>query len=895
MAEPSNAITCSTCGGLMPEHRSACPHCGAAIGANADNDPGRYLGTMISQRYQVIERIARGGMGEVYKAEHIDMKQLVAVKFLHRRYAGDEAFATRFFNEARYASQVTHPNAVALYDFGRLDDGTLFIVMEYVRGESLTRVVRRQGMMPVPLAIRVASQCAEVLAIAHEKRIVHRDVKPDNIMLVGSPGGRVSVKVLDFGIAKILDDNEISQTEPGVMFGTPEYMSPEQATGRKLDHRVDIYSLGLVIYYMLAGRPPFTGRNKIAILQSQVREDPPPLEQVSRQPLPRALADLVRSMLAKSPDQRPQDMVAVMHRLDAIQAGEGPSVDQLRQLSQHPDSSPAQAPAARHSAAAPDQQHGQQTSQQAGHDAGRQDVTPGERTPTHGGIARPASEFTVAPARRDDDPLAPPARILTDQPPTTHGAPATAAPATAAPATPREAEQATARPHQPATGAEPSAPAAAAGGGGARGRSAAAAARSADDDRHQLRAAARIRTDDPDVWSFGVPVQPEPTGRYERPRPADPERWDVGPGGVAVANPSFELGIGDFTESVPVLRNHTGRAVTVGLLLAIAILVGVGYTLIRPQLTPPSGAATPAAAAGGALEAGDDGAGNDGAGDDGTANDGATSGDGTIAGEAAPGTAGSGPAVASVGQPASARAGNTGAGAATTVSSAQSRASQELERRIGNAQQLVLRGQLDAAGEAIRELRASSPSPAGDEWERLQTQHRRATELVGTLREQSRNGQCSQAESTLQQLSREISAHYGTTFSGIVNRCQPPRAVTTGTTSTTSTTSSGGASSGTSSSSGAGSTGTAPASATTAPGTTSSGSSSSGSSSSGSSSSGSSSSGSGSSGSAAAPLALPGSDAREPEPAPTRSGSSTSTPERAPAPPPLALPPSTLD
>ena len=332
-----------------------------------------------------------------------------------------------------------------------------------------------------------------------------------------------------------------------------------------------------------------------------------------------------------------------------------------------------------------------------------------------------------------------------------------------------------------------------------------------------------------------------------------------------------------------------------GLLLAIAILVGVGYTLIRPQLTPPSGAATPAAAAGGALEAGDDGAGNDGAGDDGTANDGATSGDGTIAGEAAPGTAGSGPAVASVGQPASARAGNTGAGAATTVSSAQSRASQELERRIGNAQQLVLRGQLDAAGEAIRELRASSPSPAGDEWERLQTQHRRATELVGTLREQSRNGQCSQAESTLQQLSREISAHYGTTFSGIVNRCQPPRAVTTGTTSTTSTTSSGGASSGTSSSSGAGSTGTAPASATTAPGTTSSGSSSSGSSSSGSSSSGSSSSGSGSSGSAAAPLALPGSDAREPEPAPTRSGSSTSTPERAPAPPPLALPPSTLD
>lgn len=273
---------------------------------------------MISQRYRVVERIARGGMGEVYVAEHVEMKQLVAVKFLHKRYAHDESFAARFFNEARYAAQVTHPNAVALYDFGRLDDGTLFIVMEYVRGESLSRVVRAQKMIPVPMAIRVASQVAEVLASAHEKRIIHRDVKPDNIMLVQGAGGRVSVKVLDFGIAKILDDEDGHHTEPGVMFGTPEYMSPEQAMGRSYDHRVDVYALGLVLYYMLAGSPPFSGQNKMAVLQAQVQEEPPQLERSAKQPIPRRLVRLIDSMLAKSPDERPADMIAVFKELDEI-------------------------------------------------------------------------------------------------------------------------------------------------------------------------------------------------------------------------------------------------------------------------------------------------------------------------------------------------------------------------------------------------------------------------------------------------------------------------------------------------------------------------------------------------------------------------------------------------
>lgn len=316
----SGPLTCPNCGHENSADRALCIHCSGALAPPQQTEPGRYLGRMISQRYRVVERLARGGMGEVYVAEHAETRQLVAVKFLHKRYAGDASFAARFFNEARYASQVTHPNAVATYDFGRLEDGTLFLVMEYVRGQSLRRVVRAQGIIPVHMAVRISSQVAEVLASAHEKKIIHRDVKPDNIMLVQGAGGRVSVKVLDFGIAKILDDETGHHTEPGVMFGTPEYMSPEQALGREYDHRVDIYALGLVLYYMLAGHPPFQSKNKMAVLQQQAKALPEPIQRVSKQPLPKGLIELIDTMLSKLPDERPATMVEVLERLDDVLA-----------------------------------------------------------------------------------------------------------------------------------------------------------------------------------------------------------------------------------------------------------------------------------------------------------------------------------------------------------------------------------------------------------------------------------------------------------------------------------------------------------------------------------------------------------------------------------------------
>lgn len=316
----SGHITCPNCGHENSADRALCLHCSGALTRVSHTGPARYLGEMISERYRIKERIARGGMGEVYLAEHIETDQLLAVKFLHKRYAADSAFSARFFNEQRYMSRVTHPNAVTMVDYGRLEDGTLFLVMEYVRGHSLRHVVRTQKFVDVPRAVRIASQVAEVLASAHEKKIIHRDVKPDNIMIVQGPGDRVSVKVLDFGIAKLLDDETGNHTEPGVMFGTPEYMSPEQALGKDYDHRVDIYALGLVFYYMLAGHPPFQSKNKMAVLQQQAKSVPEPIQSVSKQPLPKALIELINDMLEKSPDARPADMIEVLERLDAVLA-----------------------------------------------------------------------------------------------------------------------------------------------------------------------------------------------------------------------------------------------------------------------------------------------------------------------------------------------------------------------------------------------------------------------------------------------------------------------------------------------------------------------------------------------------------------------------------------------
>lgn len=275
---------------------------------------------MVSQRYTVVKRVARGGMGEVYLARHAELNQHVAVKFLHRRFADDEEFATRFFNEARSACRVNHPYAVSIYDFGRMEDGTLYIVMEFIEGISLKDMIKRDGRLDPKRALRIGRQACEVLATAHDQSVVHRDVKPDNLMVIEAPNGRVSIKMLDFGIAKILDEESTvaALTQTGVTFGTPEYMSPEQASGREVDERSDIYSLGLVIYCMLVGHPPFRGKNKLALLQRHIRETPPRLDHSCPAPLPTPLVKLVESTLEKDPAKRPQSMEALLASLEGV-------------------------------------------------------------------------------------------------------------------------------------------------------------------------------------------------------------------------------------------------------------------------------------------------------------------------------------------------------------------------------------------------------------------------------------------------------------------------------------------------------------------------------------------------------------------------------------------------
>ncbi len=211
-------------------------------------------------------------MGDVYLACDRILDRKVAIKILNHRFRGDETVIIRFHKEAKSYARVNHANAVVLFDYGQLDDGNVYLVMEYVDGCNLTDYMRRiGGPMPQDIAHALASQLSEALIAAHAQGVVHRDLKPDNVYLITRGGDSDFVKILDFGIAKLLDDQSDNQlTQAGMVFGTPEFMSPEQAQGIEVDHRTDIYAFGMrIVYYMLTHRLPFEGKNKIAILNQQ--------------------------------------------------------------------------------------------------------------------------------------------------------------------------------------------------------------------------------------------------------------------------------------------------------------------------------------------------------------------------------------------------------------------------------------------------------------------------------------------------------------------------------------------------------------------------------------------------------------------------------------------------
>lgn len=285
------------------------------------------LGTVVGHRFEIVSRIGAGGMGVVYKARQLGMDRWVAVKMLLKELAHDDKVVKRFKVEALAASRLTHPNTIRIYDFGQTEDANLYIAMEFLEGQSLERALRREGPLPARRVLHILRQIAASLSEAHSKGIVHRDLKPDNIFLTTVNGDPDFVKVLDFGVAKLreADRRQGTLTQAGVIFGTPRYMAPEQCRSLAVDHRADLYALGVIAYEALTSVPPFDAESPLAILIQHVQEPPKPLAVVRPDvEIPEEVERLVMRCLEKVPERRFQDaaeLQAEVARIEAALAG----------------------------------------------------------------------------------------------------------------------------------------------------------------------------------------------------------------------------------------------------------------------------------------------------------------------------------------------------------------------------------------------------------------------------------------------------------------------------------------------------------------------------------------------------------------------------------------------
>lgn len=260
----------------------------------------RLCGQLVADRYRLDDLLAVGGMGAVFRARHLQLEKDVAVKLLRPDLSNNNEVCARLQREAKLASRLDHPNCVRVFDFGTTREGTRFLVMELLRGRDLASILRKPLM--APHAVEIGAQILEGLDHAHRRGILHRDVKPGNVRLVVDDSGRNVVKVCDFGIAKSVaaGTQDTIITQIGTIFGTPVYMSPEQAAGRDIDHRADLYSAGVVIFEMLAGRPPFQNADPIALLDAKMAGQMPNLPGVHP-----AIVDVLHSLMAVRRSRRP--------------------------------------------------------------------------------------------------------------------------------------------------------------------------------------------------------------------------------------------------------------------------------------------------------------------------------------------------------------------------------------------------------------------------------------------------------------------------------------------------------------------------------------------------------------------------------------------------------------
>ncbi|MBP9208524.1 MAG: serine/threonine protein kinase [Kofleriaceae bacterium] len=322
-AGPGAEAYCSACDSSFPAELVTCPNDGARLIRLADRGD-QLLGRVLDGRYQIIDRLGKGGMGVVYRAIQLSVDREVAVKVVDARLAHDLGAAKRFLREARLASRLSQPSVVGVYDFGQTEDGVLYLVMELLRGHTLAAELVGGRRFTLRRAAGITIQLCDALEAAHTQGIIHRDLKPGNIVVLDDPPGRDLIKVLDFGLAKSLVGDSASQvTNTDAVLGTPLYMSPEAVRGQPCDQRSDLYSLGCILYELLAGRPPFVDSSANLVMAMHLGDTPPPLpEHVAP-----AVRTLVERLLAKEPSERVASADEVRAALQRAAAAPGDQVE----------------------------------------------------------------------------------------------------------------------------------------------------------------------------------------------------------------------------------------------------------------------------------------------------------------------------------------------------------------------------------------------------------------------------------------------------------------------------------------------------------------------------------------------------------------------------------------
>jgi serine/threonine-protein kinase len=325
LEQQPSAVACPACGERYAGAVAFCPKDGARLlpapegAATLPERSSSLIGKVLADRYRILRKLGEGGMGEVFEAQHIYIDKRYAIKTLRPEVTTSPEAVARFHQEARSASVIGHENIVEIDDFGRLADGSVYLAMEFLEGLSLADRMKQPPPLPVEECLEYMIQVGRGLAAAHEKGIIHRDLKPENIFLARKHG-RVVPKVLDFGIAKVTRDSSMERlTQTGAIFGTPFYMSPEQALGRPLDPRTDVYSVGVILYELFAGRVPFQGESFMGILSQHITTPPLPPSQAapSRYILPEVERIILRAM-AKEPGERYATMHALVDDLEQL-------------------------------------------------------------------------------------------------------------------------------------------------------------------------------------------------------------------------------------------------------------------------------------------------------------------------------------------------------------------------------------------------------------------------------------------------------------------------------------------------------------------------------------------------------------------------------------------------